>query len=72
MRTKLLSMHDIEKDRRYEHTEKWRKEFGVDEPFDFIEEDEVDRLYPRFYHSVDKQGRPIYIEKVGQIDPTKL
>merc|ERR1711939_553250 len=41
-------------------TQKWRKDYNVD------------KLYPRFYHKTDKDGRPVYIEQLGKLDLTKL
>ena len=53
----------------------WREEYGTDsiiENIDFPEWAEVKKIYPRFYHKVDRIGRPVYVEQVGVVDFKKV
>ncbi|KAJ7585061.1 CRAL-TRIO domain-containing protein [Mycena floridula] len=55
--------------------EEWRKTFGVDniiKTFNFKENTEVSKYYPQYYHKTDKDGRPIYIQRLGLLDVNAL
>ncbi|CAD6220090.1 unnamed protein product [Miscanthus lutarioriparius] len=54
---------------------KWREDCSVDaiaNDFKFEEYDAVKRCYPHGFHGVDRFGRPLYIERVGLVDLSKL
>jgi len=56
---------------RFTDCEKWRKEFKVDgivNDFVYVEKPKVFEYYPQYYHKIDKDGRPVYIEQLGKID----
>lgn len=64
--------HDLDKAQEmFINHLKWRKEFGTDtilEDFVYEERESFLALYPQGYHKVDKLGRPIYIQHLGQIN----
>ncbi|XP_055819458.1 phosphatidylinositol/phosphatidylcholine transfer protein SFH11 [Solanum dulcamara] len=54
---------------------KWREEFHVDEiskELKFEEFNEVKKCYPHGFHGVDRYGRPIYIERIGRVNLSRL
>jgi hypothetical protein len=66
---------DIEKAKHmWSQMLRWRNEFGVDniEEFNYTELNEVRKYYPQFYHGVDKEGRPVYIELIGKVNVNKV
>ncbi|KAG1758250.1 CRAL-TRIO domain-containing protein [Suillus occidentalis] len=55
--------------------EQWRQDMKVDEivrNFDFTEKEQVDQYYPQYYHKMDKDGRPVYIERLGKLNVPAL
>ena len=53
----------------------YRKEHKIDTimvDFEFTEKEAVMPYYPKGYMGVCKKGRPIYIERSGKIQPSKI
>ncbi|CAK7208776.1 cytosolic factor, phosphatidylinositol/phosphatidylcholine transfer protein [Sporothrix curviconia] len=55
--------------------EAWRKETGLDDlvaTWEYPEKEKVFEYYPQYYHKTDRDGRPVYIEALGNIDLTAM
>lgn len=56
---------------RFLDCEAWRKEINLDHlvpTWEYPEKTDIQKYYKQFYHKIDKDGRPIYIETLGGID----
>ncbi|KAH7362064.1 CRAL-TRIO domain-containing protein [Plectosphaerella cucumerina] len=55
--------------------EEWRKATLLDHlvpTWDYKERDQIFQYYPQYYHKTDKDGRPVYVERLGQINLTAM
>ena len=52
----------------------WFKSFGVSSilEYKFTELNELRRVYPHGYHGIDREGRPLYIERYYKMDSEKI
>ncbi|WFD05404.1 hypothetical protein MVES1_000734 [Malassezia vespertilionis] len=59
----------------FKEAEQWRKENNVNElyeSFNFPEREAVSKIYPQYYHKIDANGRPVYIEQLGRLNIKEL
>ncbi|KAH7419484.1 CRAL-TRIO domain-containing protein [Cadophora sp. MPI-SDFR-AT-0126] len=55
--------------------EQWRKEINLDDlvqNFKYTKKLELSKYYPQYYHKTDNDGRPLYIEQLGNINLTEM
>ena len=69
---KLDSVNEVVRFPR--NMQRWRLEFGADDLMTnfSIDEQTLKQLYPHGYHGVDKEFRPVYIERIGKTDMAKV
>eukprot|EP00640_Fibrocapsa_japonica_P002048 CAMPEP_0113937386 /NCGR_PEP_ID=MMETSP1339-20121228/4008_1 /TAXON_ID=94617 /ORGANISM="Fibrocapsa japonica" /LENGTH=348 /DNA_ID=CAMNT_0000940117 /DNA_START=123 /DNA_END=1169 /DNA_ORIENTATION=- /assembly_acc=CAM_ASM_000762 len=66
---------DVEEaQKRWNTTVKWRKENGVDDVLQKAQPHfhTIKKWYPHFIHSRDREGHPVYYDKLGEIKVEKL
>ncbi|CAG88088.1 DEHA2E12474p [Debaryomyces hansenii CBS767] len=59
----------------YVKCETWRKDFGTNTiltDFHYDEKPLVAKLYPQYYHKIDKDGRPVYFEELGKVNLNEM
>lgn len=50
----------------------YRRSCSIIQDFTFTEVDKIRNYYPQGHHGVDKDGRPVYIERIGRIHAQSL
>lgn len=53
----------------------WREQNDVDsvlDTFDFKEREQYLQVYPQGYYNIDRQGRPVTIQHLGQVQPKRI
>lgn len=59
----------------FDKCETWRKEFGTNTiltDFHYNEKPLVAKMYPQYYHKIDKDGRPVYFEELGKVNLNEM